>query len=96
MDAEDFEFEEIVVTETLCLALHGFDLVVGPFHRAGRDLHIIVVQQPTPVRRQGLGQPLEDLDPRGRRTLDPAVEECRRQLLAGLFPELPKLLLQVV
>jgi hypothetical protein len=37
MDSEDFEFEEFVIAKAAGLAFHGFDFVVGPFHRAGDE-----------------------------------------------------------
>ena len=35
MDGEDSEFEELLVTQAVGLSLHGFDLVVCSFERAG-------------------------------------------------------------
>jgi hypothetical protein len=35
MDTEDFQLEELVIAESVGLAFHGLDLVVGAFQRAG-------------------------------------------------------------
>ena len=59
-------------------------------------MHVVVGQQPAAVRRQRLGHLLEHLDPRRLRPADPAVQERGRELLAGLLPELPQVLLHVV
>ena len=37
MDAIDFQFEELLVTEAIRMALHGLDLVVRPLQGAGGD-----------------------------------------------------------
>ena len=44
MESEDFEFEEFVVSESVGLAFHGFDFVVGAFQGAGRDGVVVVGQ----------------------------------------------------
>ena len=43
VEAEDLELEEREVAAAVRLALHGFDLVVGPLQRAGRDRVLVVV-----------------------------------------------------
>jgi hypothetical protein len=35
MDCEDFEFEELKITEAIGLAFHGLDFVVDPFQVTG-------------------------------------------------------------
>src|SRR5512135_2447936 len=75
VDRQDLQLEELLVAEPISLPLHRLDLVVRPLHRTGRDHHVVVGQQPTPVRRQCLAHLLAHLDPRRLRTLDPAVEE---------------------
>ena len=93
MDRQDLQLEKLFVTEPVRLTLHRLDLIVRPLHRTRRDHHVIVGQQPAPVPRQCLGHLLEHLDPRPFRTLDPAVEERRRERLARLLPELAEVLL---
>ena len=58
MKGEYFEFEEFHISESVGLAFHGFDLVVGALQGAGGDGVIIVGQDPGPVGRQGIGEPL--------------------------------------
>src|SRR5262249_53510776 len=65
MDRQDLQLEELQVPEPVRLPFHRLDLVVGPLQRTTRDHHVVVGQQPAPVRRQRLGHLLEDLDPRG-------------------------------
>ncbi len=35
METEDFEFEELTISEAVGLSFHGLDFVVGAFQRAG-------------------------------------------------------------
>src|SRR5512143_3117653 len=69
VDRQDLQLEELLVAEPIRLPLHRLDLVVRPLHRTGRDHHVVVGQQPTPVRRQWLSPLLAHLDPRRLRTL---------------------------
>src|SRR5512135_165564 len=75
VDRQDLQLEELTVPEPRGLPLHRLDLVVRPLQRTRRDHHVVVGQQPTPVRRRSPGHLWEHLDPRGLRTSDPAVEE---------------------
>ena len=57
MDAADFEFEELGVSESVGLSFHGFDFVVGAFQGGGRDRVVVPgqnalgdqVEQPRPT-----------------------------------------------
>ena len=48
----DFEFEEILVSKSLDLALYRLDLVVRPLHRASREHHVVIRRCPRAVPRQ--------------------------------------------
>jgi hypothetical protein len=37
VDGEDFEFEKLLISESISLVFHGLDLVVGSLQRAGGD-----------------------------------------------------------
>ena len=41
MEREDFEFEEFMISESVGLSFHGFDLVIGPFEWSGRDRVVV-------------------------------------------------------
>jgi hypothetical protein len=51
---QDFEFEELPVSEAIGLPLHSFDLVIGPFQGAGGDGVVIEGQDASAIDRQGL------------------------------------------
>jgi hypothetical protein len=56
VNSQDFEFEKFLVPESVSLALHGFDLVVGPFQGAGGDRIIIVGQDAPAMEGQGFSE----------------------------------------
>jgi len=62
MDAEDFEPEEFGISESIGLAFHGFDFVVGAFQGAGRDGMVVPGQDTEGVEAERLGELLEDAD----------------------------------
>ena len=50
MDGQDFELEELLISEAEGLSFEGFDLVVRAFQLAGGDTKVVVCQQPRAVR----------------------------------------------
>ena len=56
MDAEDFQAEELLISESISLAFHGFDFVVGSFQRPGRDGMVVVGQDALGMEAKGLGK----------------------------------------
>ena len=98
MDAEDFEFEELVVAEAVGLAFHGLDLGVGAFQGAGGDAGSRSRPGCPPgvlraCRRTaaacGCRRPR-----RGR--IQSSQERGAPSRLLGLLPDLPQVFLQVV
>ena len=67
MDGQDFELEELLISEAEGLSFEGFDLVVRAFQLAGGDTKVVVCQQPRKVRGDGLGRLWIILFPRTRR-----------------------------
>jgi hypothetical protein len=62
MDAEGFEPEEFGISESIGLAFHGFDFVVGAFQGAGRDGVVVPGQDTEGVEAERLGELLEQAD----------------------------------
>ena len=56
MDGEYLQLEEFLVAVAVGLPLHGLDLVVGAFQRAGGDAVVIPGQEAGAVELQGLGE----------------------------------------
>ena len=62
MGGHDLEFEESHIPEAVGLPFHGLDLVVGAFQGASGDRVIIVGQEPTLVRCEGICKTFEHGD----------------------------------
>ena len=62
MYSEDFEHEEFGVSESVGLAFHGFDFVVGAFQRAGRDGIVVPGEDAPGVKAECLGKLFQDAD----------------------------------
>ncbi len=62
MERVDTECREDLVPETICLMLKCFDLVIGSFHRPGRDSMVLVGKDFSSVGSQGLGKIIEQSD----------------------------------
>ena len=90
MEAEDFEFEELGITEAVGLALHGFDLVVGALQRAGRDAVIVVIQNAFLVGLERVGELLQEADAGGspvrRRLFFPRMTRSMRRPILKARP----------
>ena len=91
MDRQDFEFEELMISEPIGLPLHGFDLVIRPLQPTRGDPVIVVGQQALAMRRQRVGERRERLDLRGLGPSDPVVQKRFGFLFVVLRPELAQL-----
>jgi hypothetical protein len=92
----DLQLKELHVPEPVRLALHRFDLIVRPLHRAAREHDVIIREQSRTVCCQRFGYLLEHLDPGLARAPNPAVAKRSRERLPGLVPEPSQIVLQVV
>lgn len=71
MDSEDFESEELVVSEAIGLAFHGFDLVVRAFQGARGNGVGVVGQDSQRMKTEGPGEVLKHADARRFGVADP-------------------------
>ena len=74
MYGEDFEHEKLRVSESVGLAFHGLDLVVGALQRAGGDGMPKVSQEPRSVLIERRGQAPEVFADAGFSDDDPGIE----------------------
>lgn len=56
MNAHDFEFEELFVSESISLSFHGFDLVVCSFQWPCGDRIVVVSQDSRSMGHEGAGE----------------------------------------
>src|SRR5215469_2083859 len=96
MNPQDLEFEKLVISETICLALHGLDLVVRTLQGSRADWIVVVGQEASSMLVQCLGHLPEHVDTRCLGPSYPVVEEQCGVSLPGLLPELPEVFLHVV
>ena len=88
MDAEDFESQELWISESISLAFHGFDFVVGSFQRPSRDGMVVVSQDAPGVEAKGFGKVVQHADAGGFGEGDPIHEQGLGRFLVLLFPDL--------
>src|SRR5665213_3165907 len=96
VQSEDFELEEVGVSEAVCLSLHGFDLVICAFQWPGGDRTVIVGQNTPAMLGQGHRELLKHSDARRLGAGDPVVEEDVGRGFVALVPDLPQVFLHVV
>ena len=89
MDGEDFEFEELLISEAVGASFEGFDFVVGPLQRAGRDRVVVPGEDALAVDGEGPGEAFDDGDPAGFRSGNPVPQKPLGGLLGRLLPDLP-------
>ena len=70
----DTEHEEGFVSEAVCLSLHSFDLVIGPFQWSGGDPMVVVREDSPAVGSQSLGKVFEYSDSRYLGSFNPALQ----------------------
>jgi len=96
MNCHDTQLEERDVSEPICLAFHGLDLVVHPFQWACGDAMSVVGEDAIAVSLKSSGESLQDADPRGLCLGDPFIQSLPCAFLSLFPPDLPEIFLQVV
>jgi len=92
----DFEVEEFLVAESVVLALHGFDFVVGAFEGSGGDGMIVPGEDALGVGQESAGELLDDADAGSQGLQIPRLEEPAGLGFAGLVPQLSQIFLEIV
>lgn len=59
MELVELEFKKLLIAESVVLASHGFDLVVGAFQRPVRDRVIVPGQDAVLMAEQRAGEALQ-------------------------------------
>jgi hypothetical protein len=76
VESQDFEFEKFKITESIRLAFHSFDFIIGTLQGYGGDWIVIVGQDAGAIQGQGfVGYLNEYTDPRGLSAGNPVLEE---------------------
>jgi len=96
MELVELEFQKLLVAESVVLACHGFDFVVGAFQRSVRDRVCVPGQDAVLVTQQRAGEALQHPNAGAHRLVVPVEQLQSRGGLTGLFPELFQVVLQVV
>jgi hypothetical protein len=72
MEGEDFEDEELLVSNSIGLTFHGFDFVVGAFEWVGRSEIAVIGQAAEGVEAEGLGELMRHLNAAGLGAANPS------------------------
>jgi len=72
----DFQDEELMVSEAVGLAIHGFDFVVGAFQRSGGNGVVVVGKETVGVKTERSGELVKDANVARFRAENPIQEEC--------------------
>ena len=86
MESQDFEFEKFKITESIRLAFHSFDFIIGTLQGSGGDWIVIVSQDAGAIQGQGFGYLDEYPDPRGLSPGNPVLEESGCRIFIRLLP----------
>ena len=96
MDAEDFEFEELGISESVGLSFHRFDFVVGAFQGSGRDGVVVPGQDALGMEAEGSRKLFEHPNAGRFGVHDPIHKQGFRRFSIVLFPEFVQFVLQVI
>ena len=96
MQRIDFEHEELLISEAVCLSLHSFDFVVGSFQRTCRDSIVVVGEDSGPMGPERFCKPFEHGDTRRLGSCDPVCQVSLCRIFVRLLPQEPEILFHVV
>ena len=96
MESKDFQPEEFLISVSIGLAFHSFDLVVGAFQWPCGDGVVVVGQDSKGVKTKRLRKFVQYLDAAGFGVGDPVHKQRLGSLLVVLFPDLVEFLLEII